>query len=168
MVRFLFVHTAMVTPQTTFLTKEWYDKLLEELNLLKKDKLPTVLERLKEAISQWDISENAEYDTAMSEKELIEARIAEIETILTNVEIIEMEQTKDGGEVRYWSKVTVMDDKKREYTRTIVGSGEVDIFNNTISFQSPLGHALRGKRVGDTVQVRAPQKKYSVTITSIK
>lgn len=150
---------------TTYLTKEWYEKILEELRLLKEEKLPQILERLKEAISQGDISENAEYDTAMSDKDLIEARIKQIEATLENVEIIE--GGVKGGEVRYGSVVTIKDEKDRNTELTIVGSGEVDVLQWTISFESPLGAALRGKRKGDTVQVRAPQRKYSVTIVDI-
>ncbi len=154
-----------MTKRSTHLTKEGYEKLVEELRSLKDTKLPAVLERLKEAISQGDISENAEYDTAMSEKELIEARISEIENSLDNVEIIERSQ---GGDIKYGSVVTFKDEKNKEYKFTIVGSGEVDILNGTISFQSPLGIAIRGKKKGDTVQVRSPNKKYSITIVDVK
>lgn len=150
---------------TTFLTQEWLLKLQEELYDLKNSKLPAVLERLKEAIAQWDISENAEYDTAMGEKELIEARISEIEQVLQDVEVIEHENTH---EVRYGSTVVIEDDKWTTSTRKIVGSGEIDILWWTVSFESPLGHALRGKKAGDTVQVRAPQKKYSAKIIEVK
>lgn len=150
--------------QPTFLTKEWYDKLLEELRRLKEEQLPAVLDRLKEAIAQWDISENAEYDTAMGERELIEARISEIGYSLDNVEIIEH---KKGTEVRYGSKVTLEDDKGRAYTYTIVGTGEVDILEGTISLQSPVGMAIRGKKKGDTVQIKAPSKRYAMKITNV-
>lgn len=150
---------------TTFLTKQGYEKLVEELRLLKDEKLPAVLERLKEAISQGDISENAEYDTAMSEKELIEGRISEISASLDHVEIIEHKQD---GEIRYGSKVSFIDDKEREHTYTIVGTGEVDILAGNISFQSPLGVALRGKKKWDVVQVKAPNKKYSVKVTNVR
>lgn len=151
---------------TTHLTKEGFQKLEEELYELKFTKLPAVLERLKDAIAQWDISENAEYDTAMSEKELIEARISEIEHIMQHVEIIE--STAGWVEIRYGSVVVLKDEKWKKTTWTVVGSGEVDVLEGTISFQSPLGHALRGKKTGDVVTVRAPQKKYSVTIVEVK
>lgn len=150
---------------TTFLTKQWYEKLVEELRQLKEEKLPAVLERLKEAISQWDISENAEYDSAMSEKDLTEGRIGEINAALAHVEIIEHKQD---GEIRYGSKVSFLDDKEREHTFTIVGSGEVDVLAGTLSLQSPLGIALRGKKKGDVVQVKAPNKKYSVKVTNVR
>lgn len=113
--------------------------------MLKDEKLPQILERLKEAISQGDISENAEYDTAMSDKDLLEARIAEIEVTLENVEII-AGGARGGNEVRYGSLVTIRDDKDKEAHLTIVGGGEVDILKGTISFESPLGMALRGKK----------------------
>ena len=150
---------------TTFLTQQWYDKLLEELRLLQEEKLPAILERLKEAIAQWDISENAEYDTSMGEKELAEARIKEIEFILQDVEIIEHQA---GGEIRYGSKVTMEDDKWVVHEITIVGTGEVDILDNTVSFQSPVWKALRNKVKGDTVQIDAPQKKYTVKVIEVK
>jgi len=151
---------------TTFLTQQWYDKLLEELKKLQEETLPAILERLKEAIAQWDISENAEYDTSMSERELTEARISEIEYILQDVEIIEHQKNSD--EIRYGSKVELEDNKGKKYTITIVGTGEVDILENTVSFQSPVWRALRGKGKGDTVQVDAPQKKYALKILSVK
>lgn len=154
-------------PQTHHLTKEWYDKLVEELHKLRDTDLPATLERLKEAISQWDISENAEYDTAMSEKELIEGRIAEIEEIINNVEIID-EKKKKTWEIVYGSKVKFTDDKKREYEMTIVGSGEVDVLASTISFESPLWIAIRGKKKWDKVFVKAPSRKYEIVINSVK
>ena len=151
----------------TFLTKEGYQKLIEELQRLKNEQLPSVLERLKEAIAQWDISENAEYDTAMGEKDLILARISEIESAIQNVEIIEQDTT-NVHEIKYGSVVVIEDDKWVKSSWTIVGSGEVNVLKNTISFESPLGMAVRGKSVGDSVQVRAPQKKYMVKIIEIK
>lgn len=154
-----------MTNQEHFLTQEWYDKLLEELRVLKEETLPATLERLKEAISQWDISENAEYDTAMSEKDLIGSRINEIETMLLNVKIIEK---STGGDIRYGSTVTFVDDKDREHTYTIVGTGEMDILEGSISLESPLGIALKGKSKGMKVAVKAPNRKYMVEILDVK
>ena len=147
-----------------FLTQEWYDKLITELAHLKEVKLPATLERLKEAIAQWDISENAEYDTAMSEKDLIQSRIGEIEEIILNVEIIEHTGWWD---IRYWSKVTFVDDKDRKYTVKIVWSGELDIINNEISLESPLWIALRWKAKWDKVAIKAPSRKYMVEILNV-
>lgn len=150
---------------TTFLTQTWYDKLLKERKLLKEEKLPRILEKLKEAIAQWDISENAEYDTAISEKELTEARISEIQMMLDDVEIIEEQKW---GEIRYGSTVILKDEKGKKYELKIVGTGESDILENTISFKSPIWRAIQGKKKGDTVQVNAPQRKYAITIVNVK
>lgn len=149
-----------------YLTQSWYDKLANELEDLKKNKLPEVLERLKEAIAQWDISENAEYDDAMSQKDLIEVRINEIEGMLENVEIIEEWQW--WGVVRYWSSVTLEDDKKNVYEFTLVWAWEVDILNGSISFASPVWQAIEWKKAWDTVSVRAPRRRYEMKIVDVK
>lgn len=151
-----------------YLTKEGYDNLVAELARLKNDDLPAALARLKEAIGQGDISENSEYDTSIAEKELIEARIAEIEAFLADVQIIEEDKSKS-KEIRYGSKVKieiVESGKVVEYT--IVGSGEVDILAGTISFDSPLGVAIKGKQKGDVVKVRADIGRYDVKIVEVK
>lgn len=149
-----------------FLTQEGYDKLLEELNDLKTNQLPATLERLKEAISQWDISENAEYDSSMTEKELIEGRMAEIDAMLTNVEIIELD--KSSGTVEYGSVVSFVDDKDRNHTYTIVGTAEVDVLANKISLESPVWLAIKGKKKWDIATVKAPNRRYTVEITNVE
>jgi transcription elongation factor GreA len=151
--------------RTNFLTKEWFNKLVNELKELKEVKLPAVLERLKDAIAQWDISENAEHETALAEKDLLEARIIEIEDLISDVEIID--KVDSSWEVKYWSKVTLKDEKWKEISYTIVWSWEVDIFEWTISFQSPMWTALKWKKVWDVINIRAPKWKYQVTITGI-
>lgn len=138
----------------------------QELHRLKNDELPASLQRLKEAIGQWDISENSEYDTAISEKELIESRIGEIEEFLTNVQIINEDQ-KGSTDIRYGSKVTFERDGEKIQV-TIVGSGEVDILNDTISFESPLGAALKGKKKGDVCRVKADSWRYDIKVLEVK
>ncbi len=149
-----------------FLTQDWYNKLINELNELKNEKLPDILNRIKEAVSQWDISENAEYETAMWEKDLTEARIGEIENMLENVEIIE--EWKKSTDIRYWSKVKVEDEKGKTYEITIVWSWEVDILEETISFESPMWIALQGKKKGDTIKVKAPHRRYTYKILDVR
>lgn len=152
-----------------FLTKEWHKKLLEELRVLRWEKLPEVLQRLKDAIWQWDISENAEYETAMSEKDLVEARISELEELLNDVEIIdETDAKKLKWDIRYWSVVVFRDDKWKDFQFTIVGSWEVDILNWTLSFDSPLWVAIKWKKKWDIVSVRSPKWKYNIEILDIK
>lgn len=151
--------------QLNYLTKEWYESMQHELHRLRNDELPAALARLKEAIWQWDISENSEYDTAIAEKELIESRIGEIENFLANVQIIE--ENVGGTEIRYGSKVTI-DRAGEKSTLTIVGSWEVDILNETISFESPLWTALKWKKKGDVVRVKADSWRYDVKIVDVK
>ena len=106
-----------------YLTKEGYEQLIQELNELKKDKLPKVLERLGEAKAMGDLSENFEYKSALEDKDFIMSRISEINTLIEDVEIIKEEQkTKADKVVDYGSKVSVQMDDGDIYTVTIVGS----------------------------------------------
>ena len=92
-----------------FLTREGYDKLIAELQELKQEKLPAVLERLAEAKAMGDLSENFEYKSAMEDKDFINSRIAEITNLIADVEIVEKDKdvSKAGKVVDFGSKVTV-------------------------------------------------------------
>jgi len=149
-----------------YLTKEWFDKLTVELQLLKTEKLPWVLQRLKDAIWQWDISENSEYETAIAEKDLVESRILEIGELLSNVEIIKWKWVST--EVKYSSKVKLEDEKGKTYEFTMVGSWEVDILEDTISFDSPVWVAIKWKKKWDIVNVRSPRGRIKMKILEIK
>jgi transcription elongation factor GreA len=107
-----------------YLTKEGYEQLVQELNELKKIKLPGVLERLGEAKAMGDLSENFEYKSALEDKDFINSRIGEIEKLIEDVEIIKEEKKgKSDKIVDYGSKVTVqMMDDKDIYNVTIVGT----------------------------------------------
>ena len=106
-----------------YLTKEGYEQLVQELNDLKKVKLPAVLERLGEAKAMGDLSENFEYKSALEDKDLINSRISEIEKLIDDVEIIKEEKKgKSDKVVDYGSKVTVQTEDKDIYTVTIVGT----------------------------------------------
>lgn len=139
------------------LTQKGYDErvaLLEELKVVRRKE---VAQKLKEAREQGDLSENAEYDAAKDEQRDIETQIAELEAILNNCEIIQDTGKKDKNKVKMESVVKLHDiefDEDIEYT--IVGSSEADSLNNKISNESPLGAAMIGKKVGDTVKVEAP------------
>src|SRR5574344_2254780 len=105
-----------------YLTKEGYEQLVDELNDLKKVKLPAVLERLGEAKAMGDPSENFEYKSALEDKDLINSRISEIEKLIDDVEIIKEEKKgKSDKIVDYGSKVTVQMDDGDIYTVTVVG-----------------------------------------------
>ena len=154
-----------------FLTREWYDKLINELQELKQEKLPAVLERLAEATAMWDLSENCEYKSAMEDKDFINSRIAEITNLIADVEIVEKEKDikKSDKVVDFGSKVTVrIEDDDKEYQVSIVGTWEIGIEDGLkISFESPLGQAIRGKKVGDTVKMRHEGGRKDVKIIAV-
>ena len=144
-------------------------KLLEEeLHDLKVVKRKEVAGKIKEAREQGDLSENAEYDAAKDEQRDIETQIAELEEILKNAEVVQDNNT-DKDAIKMESVVKLHDveyDEDIEYV--IVGSAEADSLNNKISNESPLGAAMLGKKVGDTVKVEAPAGVIEYKIISVQ
>lgn len=157
----------------TLITKEGLEKLKEELNFLKEVKRKEVAERLKEAISYGDLSENAEYEEAKNEQAFIEGRILELEEKIKYAKIIE-DTTKKGGAgatVQLGSVVVIQNlssrsNQDQEYT--IVGSTEADPINHKISNVSPVGKALLEQKVGEVVKVMAPAGVIEYKIIKIK
>ncbi len=161
-----------MSDQKILLTQEWLAELLEKLRVLKEERRIEVAEKLKEAISFSDLSENAEYQEARDLQAQVELRISELEDMLKpgNYEIIDTESKKKNN-IHVGNIVTVRyekDGKTQEETYTIVGSQETNIFEKKISNESPLGKSLIGKRVNDTVEVRAPSGVMKYTITLIQ
>lgn len=135
------------------LTYEGLRKLEEELENLKVVKRKEVAQKIKEAREQGDLSENAEYDAAKDEQRDIEARIEELENILKNAEVV-VEDEVDFDKINVGCTVKVFDvefDEEMEFK--IVGSTEANSLQGKISNESPVGHALIGKKVGDVVEV---------------
>lgn len=143
--------------QVTLVTKEGYQKLIEELEYLKGTRRKEIAEQLKEAISYGDLSENSEYDAAKTEQARLEARIAELEEKMKYVRIIE--EKHHGATVQLGSTVLVrnISDKNSDSEKyTIVGSTEADPLSHKISNESPVGSSLLDKRKGDIVKVHIP------------
>ena len=135
------------------LTYEGLKKLEDELEDLKVVKRKEVSEKFMDAREQGDLSENAEYDAAKDEQRDIDARIEEIEKILKNAEVF-VEEEADLEKVGIGCKVKILDmeyDEELEYK--IVGSTEANSLKGKISNESPVGHALLGKKVGDVIKV---------------
>ncbi|MBO5373532.1 MAG: transcription elongation factor GreA [Lachnospiraceae bacterium] len=135
------------------LTYEGLKKLEDELQDLKVVKRKEVAEKIKEAREQGDLSENAEYDAAKDEQRDIEARIEEIEKILKNAEVV-VEEEVETDKISIGCSVRILDcefDEEEEYK--IVGSTEANSLKGKISNESPVGRALMGAKVGDTVKV---------------
>lgn len=156
----------MSVNKEVFLTAEGLAELKKELDYLKLEKRPAVIESLKDAREQGDLSENAEYDAARTAQAEVEAKIQELEEILDVAKVVE---AKNDGAVSIGSQVTILyvDDKEEEVYH-IVGSMEVDPLNNKISNESPIAKAIMNKKVGDIVTVVSPNGEYSVKIIEIK
>ena len=148
-----------------FLTQQGLDELKKELDELIQVRRPEVINALKDARAQGDLSENAEYDAARSEQAIVESRIKDLEVMLERAVVI----TKvDTDVVSIGTKVTleyVDDDDTEEYS--IVGSQEADPFTNKISNESPIAKAIMGLKVGSVVSVDSPNGKYDVKILAI-
>lgn len=151
-----------------FLTKKGYEERVALLENLKVVRRKEVAQKLKEAREQGDLSENAEYDAAKDEQRDIETRIIELESILANAEIIQ-DTDKSKDKVKMESVVVLHDvDYDEDIEYTIVGSSEADTLHNRISNESPLGAAMIGKKVGETVKVEAPVGEIEYKIVSVK
>ena len=149
------------------LTYEGLKKLEDELENLKVVRRKEVSQKIKEAREQGDLSENAEYDAAKDAQRDIEARIEELEKILKNAEVV-VEEEADLDKVSIGCSVKILDcefDEELEYK--IVGSTEANSLKGKISNESPVGKALLGKQVGDTVTVETPAGEFSYKVLSI-
>lgn len=147
----------------TSLTAEGRQKLIDELEYLEGEKHEEIVARLKEARDFGDLSENSEYDVAKDEQEKYEKRVNEIRYILATAKVVEA----SGASVSIGTTVE-LEDKKGKTSFDIVGTTETDSINHRISNESPLGAALIGHVVGDTVTYRTPAgKERSFTIVGI-
>jgi len=147
-----------------YLTKEGLEKLKKELEYLKTVKRKEVAENLRYAASFGDLSENFAYQQAKEDQAFLESRILELEEKIKNAKIIEK---KLSNKVVIGSTVFLSLDGKKEQFQ-IVGPEEADPFQGKISYQSPLGKALLGKTIGQTVEVEVSERKIKYKIIDIK
>lgn len=153
----------------TILTAEGLRKLEEELAQRKGAIREEIVERLKEARAQGDLSENSEYDQAKEDQGKNEGRIIELEQMIKTATIIDDSASKASGIVSLGSTVLLRDKETgEEETYTIVGTTEADPFENRISNESPVGAAILGKKVHSTVIANTPAGELSYEILEIK
>ena len=147
-----------------YLTKEGITELETEVKGLIEQRGP-IAERIKTAREFGDLSENAEYSSARQEQERVESRIAEIENILQNVEVIK--KPKGDSKVQLGSSVKLKgsDGKTKEFQ--VVGTVEADPLNGKISDESPIGQALLGKKEGEEVEIQTPAETATYKIADI-
>lgn len=148
-----------------YLTQEGLEEIKKELEYLKTEKRPEVIEALKEARALGDLSENAEYDAARIEQGQVESRITELEKMVELAVVIKEENT---GKVSIGTKVKIeyIEDNEEE-VYSIVGTNEADPFENKISNESPLAQAIIGLKKGEKATVLCESGNYEVKVLDI-
>ena len=153
--------------KATPLTRDGLERLEKELEHLRTVRRPEVAERIHAAKELASAQNNAEYEEAKNEQAFVEGRIMTLEHLLQNATVIDEEAAHHASRVQLGSKVTLKGDDGRSMEYTIVGPAEARPTEGLISNESPVGHALLGKRVGDHVQVQVPRGVLKLTITAI-
>lgn len=152
--------------EISYLTADGALRLKEELEHLKTDVREDLARRLRIAIEQGDLSENADYTAAKEEQAFLEGRILELEATLSNAQIIDEMKTSKNV-VGIGSHITVKEDGYPEETYFMVGPKEADPVNGRISHKSPIGEALLGHKKGDTIKIETPDGNIQMTIVEI-
>jgi transcription elongation factor GreA len=151
----------------SYLTKEGRDKLQNELEFLKGPAREELAKRLRSAIQQGDLSENADYSSAKEEQGFLEGRIEELTSILSNVSLIDEKSSKKDI-VDVGCKVTIQEDTYPEETSFLVGPEEADPAKGRISHNSPIGMALLGHKEGEIVEASIPSGIIKLKIVKIE
>ena len=150
------------------MTESGYENLQSELKSLLNEDRPNIIAAIAEARSHGDLSENAEYQYAKEQQSLIEGKIADLESAISRVEIIDVKSIA-GDEIKFGATVEIEDDDNGELSKyQIVGEYESDIKNKKLSVSSPLARGLINKLVNDVVEINSPKGTKSYTIISVK
>ncbi len=152
------------------ITLTGFDRLQEEIKVLKTVERPAIIQAISEAREHGDLSENAEYHAARERQSFIEGRILDLEDRLSRVDIIDPTKMT-GNIIKFGATVKVIDgDTEKEHTYQIVGEYEADFEKGMLAFTAPLSRALIGKTIGDTVEVTTPKgaKAYEVLKVAYK
>ena len=150
------------------MTEGGFQKMQLELKKLVNKERPNIIAAISEARSHGDLSENAEYQYAKEQQSLIEGKIADLESIIGRVEIIDVKSiTSD--EIRFGATVEILDDENKSKSKyQIVGDYESDIENKKLSISSPLAKGLIGKSAEDVVEINSPKGLKTYTVISVK
>jgi transcription elongation factor GreA len=144
----------MATVDKMPMLAEGYDKLTSELKRLKAER-PLIVDAIEEARAHGDLSENAEYHAAKERQGQVEATIADIEDKLSRAQVIDPTEMS-GDKIVFGATVTLLDEDDKPVRYQIVGQTEADAKTGRISYNSPMGRALIGKRVDDEIEVTVP------------
>ena len=150
-----------------YMTQQGYDNLVAEINELESVHRPEISRQIAEARDKGDLSENAEYDAAKEAQGLLEGKIAQLKTILSNARIID-ESRLSTDSVQILNKVTIKNLKNgAQMAYTLVSDSEANLKQNKISIKTPIAKGLMGKKVGDVVEVQTPGGIVSFEIVEI-
>lgn len=153
--------------EINYVTKEGFEKLNKELHEMKYVQRPFISKQIADARDKGDLSENAEYHAAKEDQGLLETKIAQLEDLLTKTRIID-ESKLDTSKVMMLSKVRVLNHgNKKEMIYTLVNEKEADLKLGKISFKSPIGIGLMGKKLGDICEVQVPAGVLKLEILEI-
>jgi transcription elongation factor GreA len=150
----------------SYLTRQGYQKLQEELDFLRTNKRQEVAKRLHEAMEGGELIEDAEYEAAKNEQAFVEGRIQELEMLLANARVIEEKGKMDVVQVA--ATVTIQEEDREPEVYTVVGPAETSPREGRISHESPLGRALLNHKAGDVVTVDAPDGSFTVRVIKVE
>ena len=151
------------------LTARGVERIREQLNILKTVERPKIVKAIAEARAHGDLSENAEYHAAREQQSFIEGRIAGLETVLADAQIIDVSTIDAGGKLVFGATVDLINlETNKEVTYQVVGEEEADINQGLISINSPIARALIGKEEGDIAEVNAPGGVVEYEILSVR
>ena len=151
------------------MTQKGADSLKAELKRLKTEERPKIIDAVAEARAHGDLKENAEYHAAREQQSFTEGRIAELEGIISNSQVIDVSKLNVGDKVVFGATVVLEEEESGDHvTYQIVGDAEADIDAGKISISSPIARALIGKSEDDEVEVQAPAGDIVYFIESIK
>ena len=151
----------------TYMTKEGYNKLVEEVNFLECEKRPAISRQIAEARDKGDLSENAEYDAAKDAQGMLEAKIAQLKTLISSARLID-ESLISTDSVQILNKVTIRNTKNDQtVTYTLVSENETNLKAGKIAVSTPIGKGLMGRKVGEVVDIKVPSGMMSFEIMKI-
>lgn len=151
----------------TYMTEEGYNKILAEINYLESVKRPEISAQIAEARDKGDLSENAEYDAAKEAQGILEAKIAQLKTLISNARLIDETQIQTDV-VQIMNKVKIKNlQNKAVMTYTLVSDSEANLKENKIAVSTPIAQGLMGKKVGDVVEIKVPSGMMKFEIMEI-
>jgi len=150
-----------------YMTREGYNKLVEEVSYLETERRPAISKQIAEARDKGDLSENAEYDAAKEMQGIVEAKIAQLKGLISNARFIDESQISTDS-VQILNKVTLRNTKtNQKMVYTLVSESEANFKENKIAVNTPIGKGLLGKKVGDVAEIKVPSGLMTFEILDI-